>query len=85
LYKTQQNYVPEKSIYKNASTAPDNTSIMDIALFVNRKLSCNEMYTIINNVWTPDLMFKFPIYQNFDNNKKGQTSKFQFNWLLRWP
>jgi len=47
-------------------------------------LSHSEIHTVINNIWTPDITFNFPKHKNFDKNKKGQTSKFQFNWLLRW-
>lgn len=47
-------------------------------------LSHSEIHTVINNIWIPGLTFNFLIYKNFDKNKKGQTIKFQFNWLLRW-
>jgi len=47
-------------------------------------LSHSEIHTVINNIWTPDITFNFSIHKNVDKNKKGQTSKFQFNWLLRW-
>ena len=47
-------------------------------------MSHSEIHTVINSIWTPDITFNFPIHKNFDKNKKGQTSKFQFNWLLRW-
>jgi len=66
------------------SFTSDNASINDIAYFVNRVLSHSEIYTVINNIWTPDIKFNFPIHKDFNKNKKGQTSKFQFNWLSRW-
>ncbi|KAF0710618.1 zinc finger MYM-type protein 1-like, partial [Aphis craccivora] len=75
---------PETCIPPSSSFTSVYIKINDIIYFVNHVLSHSEIHTSINNIWTPDITFNFPIHKNFDKNKKGQTSKFQFNWLLRW-
>lgn len=63
---------------------PKNFTSNDIAFFINKHLQPSEINDILTNLWKPDPTFVFPISKNYDKSKKGQTIKFQYNWLLRW-
>lgn len=60
-------------------------SVMTIFEVSNRSLSSNNINTVLNNRYLPDLKFNLSISKIFDAYKKRQKSKFQLNLLLWWP
>jgi len=58
----------------------------DISLFCNKTLSQNEIYDILNKVWTPEINYKFPITSiTSGKDQKVRNLKFQYAWLVRFP
>ena len=59
------------------SIVADSTNFMnvyDIGFYINRTLSQNEISDIMNNLWVPDINYKFPIKMYM---KKKQANKFK--------
>jgi len=49
-------------------------NIYDIRFYINRTSSQNEISDMMNNLWMPDINYKFPIKIYM---KKKQTDKFK--------
>jgi len=65
----------------------DSTNVMniyDIGFYINRTLSQNEISDVMNNLWVPDINYKFPIKMYMKKNKQVNL-KFQYSWLLKYP
>jgi len=69
------------------SSSSLNHNNYDISLFCNKILSQNEIYDILNKVWTPEINYKFPITSIITSEKdqKVRNLKFQYSWLVRFP
>jgi len=53
-------------------------NVYDIGFYINRTLSHDEISYIMNNLWVPDINYKFPIKMYMKKNKQVNL-KFQYS------
>ncbi|CAH1714311.1 unnamed protein product, partial [Aphis gossypii] len=62
-----------------STPVPKNSSIFDIKLFIDKKLTKTEKTEALNTIWTPGKNYDFPITLYGSKNLK-----FQMSWFDKW-
>ena len=82
-YTNHENRILKSKLQNLRKCSKEQVDQYDICLYVCEKHSDITKYDVINNLWKPDIDYKFPVY--IDEKNLKDKRKFGFKWFALFP